>query len=86
MSSNKRVVLGDMSAIRASGLEFFQNNYFWPVSDLEFNEFSKDFHTKYVNLILDIDNNDLFNIALIEISFVEKLVQILHFPYFPING
>lgn len=81
MSSNKRVVLGDMSAIKARGLEFFQNNYFWPVSDSEFNEFSKNFHNKYVNLILDIDNNDLFNIALIELSFIEKLVQILHFNY-----
>ncbi|MDC1536834.1 hypothetical protein N8516_06685 [Candidatus Thioglobus sp.] len=81
MSSNRRVILGDMSAIRASGIDFFEDNYFWPVSDNEFNEFSKNFHKKYVNLLLDITNDDLFNIALIEMSFIEKLVQILHFNY-----
>jgi len=76
-----RKILCDMSSIKENGIESFCENYYWPVSNKEFKIFSEFIHNTYVDLILDIKDDSLFDIALIELSFVHNLLQIFHYNY-----
>ena len=76
-----RKFLCDISAIKKSGFESFYQNYYWPVSNKEFEIFSKFIHNTYVDLIIDIKDDSLYDIALIELSFVHSLLQIFHYNY-----
>jgi hypothetical protein len=70
-----------MSAIKENGFESFCQNYYWPVPNKEFNIFSEFIHNTYVDLILGIEDDSLFDIAHIELSFVANLLQIFHYNY-----
>ncbi len=80
MHKNK-FIFGDASAIRKYGVQEFEDNYFWPVSDSDFDKFSRYMHNTYVELISDIKDDNLYDIALVELSFVHQLIQIFHYNY-----
>ena len=74
-------ILGDVSAIKEKGIESLLDNYYWPVSDSEFREFVKYTHYEYLKIVHSIDDDDIRNIAIVELSFIAKLQQILHYNY-----
>ena len=41
MKNIDNVILGDMSIVRDKGVSYLNKNYFWPVSEDEFLDFSK---------------------------------------------
>ena len=67
-----------MSYIREHGIHVLDNGYFWPVSEDEFHDFSQYIFKEYQNLILSTNDQKLINIALVETSFLNLLVQIFH--------
>jgi hypothetical protein len=75
------IILGDMSAVRDKGAEYLSNNYNWPVSTQEFIEFDSEINECYVKLLTDLDDSPMYDIALVELSFVSHLVQIFHYNY-----
>ena len=81
MNIKSRVIFGDMSTVREYGIESLEENYFWPVSGVEFEDFIKCMHNTYVELTLKIEDEHLYDIALIELSFVANLMQIFHYNY-----
>jgi len=70
-----------MSVIRGSGLESFVDNYFWPVSDNDFHDFIELINREYVDLSLRMENDFMFDIAMIELSFFSQLENIFHYNY-----
>jgi|SaaInlStandDraft_7_1057024.scaffolds.fasta_scaffold25979_2 hypothetical protein len=74
-------ILGDMSVIRGNGIKLLQDNYYWPVPDKEFTLFSEYMHDSYIELIRGITDEKLFNIAVVELTFISNLVQIFHYNY-----
>jgi hypothetical protein len=80
-TSKNKFILGDMSAVRSNGVKLLQDNYYWPVSDKEFSLFTEYIYHSYIELIGDITDERLFNIAVVELNFINNLVQILHYNY-----
>jgi hypothetical protein len=74
-------IYGDMSAIRANLADYLRQGYFWPVSEKEFEDFSKFMHDEYINLAKKEKNPELRDIAKVEFSFVKQLLQIFHYNY-----
>jgi len=80
-NSSNYVIFADMSVIRGSGLESFVDNYFWPVSDNDFHDFIELINREYVDLSLRMENDFMFDIAMIELSFFSQLENIFHYNY-----
>jgi hypothetical protein len=74
-------IFGDMSAIRNNLTDYLNDDYFWPVSEHEFEDFSKFMHVEYINITKKENNSELSDIAIVEFSFVKQLLQILHYNY-----
>ena len=70
-----------MSTIKENDIASFCQNYDWPVSYVEFNRFSEFIHNKYIDLALDIVDDNLFDIVIVELSFIHHLIQVLHYNY-----
>ena len=51
MNNNKKI-LGDISAIKQKGLDFYNKNYFWPIDDDTYNKFINSIHDKYIDLLI----------------------------------
>ena len=69
MSNNKKI-LADISAIKQKGLNFYNENYFWPVDDKTYNKFINSIHNKYLDLLVKNKNEVIYDIMLIDYSFV----------------
>jgi len=81
MKNIDNVILGDMSIVRDKGVSYLNKNYFWPVSEDEFLDFSKFMHDEYINVSKQTSNSELNDIATVEFSFVKQLLQIFHYNY-----
>ena len=68
-NSGKSTIFLDMTSIRDIGLKNFVNNYFWPVSDNDFHGFVEFINKEYIRLTLRMENDLMFDIAMIELSF-----------------
>ena len=77
----KKIILGDISVINEKGADYLLDNYYWPVSDDEFKDFIRYTHDEYLKIVNSLENRDLYNIAIVELSFIAKLQQILHYNY-----
>ena len=85
ISNKNNFILGDVFAIKEKGVEDLSNNYYWPVSDKKFKDFVKFTHYEYKKILNLIENDDIRNIAIVELSFVAKLQQLLHYNYLKIT-
>jgi len=56
-------------------------NYFWPVSESTFSEFSEFMHNSYIEIVKNNEDVEVNNIAVVEFSFIARLLQILHYNY-----
>ena len=81
MNNIDNLILGDMSAVRSKGVSYLNQNYFWPVSESEFIDFSRFMHDEYINIAKKSNNSELNDIATVEFSFVKQLLQIFHYNY-----
>jgi len=81
MSLNSKVIIGDIEIIRNKGISYFQDNYFWPVSENEYKDFVTSTTEAYISLLLDCKNNKVFDIMLQELQFVDAVQKILHYNY-----
>jgi len=81
MNTNNNFIMGDVSAIKTKGIRYLLSDYFWPVSDNDFKNFIKHMHYEYLDIVNSIDDEDVRNIAIVEISFIAKLQQIFHYNY-----
>jgi len=78
----KSKIIGDVQELNNIGADdYLSDNYDWPVSDKEFKDFVKYTHYEYLKIINSINDKDLYNIAIVELSFIAKLQQILHCNY-----
>ena len=57
--TESKVLLGDMSAIREYGVDFLNDNYFWPVSESDFRNFSKFMYENYIEIIRNAEDDKL---------------------------
>ena len=80
-NSDISAIFTDISAVRDVGLESFIDNYFWPVSDNDFHDFIEFINEEYVKLALKLENDLMFDIAMIETSFFSQLENIFHYNY-----
>ena len=71
-------IIYDMSYIRDKGLHVLDDNYFWPVDENKFQNFSKNLYTIYEDLLLASNDDRLISVGFVEISFINLLLQILH--------
>lgn len=79
MNNNKKI-LGDISAIKQKGLDFYNKNYFWPIDDDTYNKFINSIHDKYIDLLIKNKNEVIYDIMLIDYSFlVVHLEGIFHY-------
>jgi hypothetical protein len=77
----QNTILGDMTAIRNFGMQYYQSHYFWPVPDDEYQEFVHFMHRVYIRLIIDLSDN-AFDIALIEYKLVSEMFEgVFHYNY-----
>ena len=81
MSHTNSIIIGDMSSVRDKGVSYLHENYFWPVSESRFSEFSEFMHNEYIDIVRNNSNLEINNIAVVEFSFIAKLLQILHYNY-----
>jgi hypothetical protein len=79
-AKQQNTILGDMTAIRNFGMEYYQSHYFWPVPDKEHQDFVRYMHSTYVDLIMDLSNN-AFDLALIEYKLIAEFEGIFHYQY-----
>ncbi len=76
------LILADVSAIREKGLAFYQENYFWPVPDDEHRKFVQLMHDTFVDLILSLEDENAFDIALIDYPFIVTILEgTFHYNY-----
>ena len=80
-NSDISAIFTDISAVKDVGLESFIDNYFWPVSDNDFHDFIEFINEEYVKLALKLENDLMFDIAMIETSFFSQLENIFHYNY-----
>jgi len=74
-------VLPDISAVKKAGINYYKDNYFWPVPEDEYHEFIEFMHSEYVKLIINLDDK-VYDIALVEYTFiVSELTGIFHYNY-----
>ena len=75
-------ILPDVSAVKKAGIDYYNNNYFWPVPEDEYHEFIEFMYSTYVELISKLDNDKVYDIALVEYTFlVSELTGIFHYNY-----
>jgi hypothetical protein len=80
-NSDISAIFTDISAVKDVGLESFIDNYFWPVSDNDFHDFIEFINEEYAKLALKLENDLMFDIAMIETSFFSQLENIFHYNY-----
>ena len=79
---NQKSIYCDIASIKKVGLDIYLKNYFWPVGEEEYRKFLNKIYSIYFDLVFNIKDKKLLNIALIESSFIQNyLEQILHFNY-----
>ena len=78
---NKKVIVCDIDIVRKKGISYFQDNYFWPVSEHEYKDFVNFSTETYNSLLLDCKDNKVFDIMLQEYQFVDTIQKILHYNY-----
>jgi len=76
----KKYIFADSLAIKKEGTGLLKNSEKWPVSEEEFQEFSKYIYSQYEKIMLELDDN-LFDMALIDYKFPTTLLQIFHYNY-----
>ena len=81
MLTRDKFICADLESIRKHGPDFFIRNSKWPVTEIEFQAFSKLLSETFLSTILSVENDFIFNIAQIELSHVNQLINIFHFNY-----
>ena len=72
----------DTASIKEVGMQYYLENYFWPVNQGDFENILKYMYSSYNSIALKIKNEELFNLAIIESTLLfNQLETILHFNY-----
>jgi hypothetical protein len=75
-------ILPDISAIKDAGIDYYRQNYFWPVPEDEYHKFVDFICSTYVKLVSKLDNDEVYDIALVEYTFiVSELIGVFHYNY-----
>ena len=75
-------VFCDTASIKEVGIQYYLENYFWPVNQEDFENILKYMYSSYNSIALKIKNEELFNLAIIESTLLfNQLETILHFNY-----
>jgi hypothetical protein len=75
-------ILPDISAVKEAGIDYYRDNYFWPVSEDDYHNFIEFMFDTYVDLISKLDNDRVYDIALVEYTFiVSQLTGVFHYNY-----
>jgi hypothetical protein len=75
-----KFLYADIASVKTKGLKHLKYSEKWPVSEDEFQEFSKYMYQQYEQLMFTLDDN-IFDLALIEYKFQTSLLQIFHYNY-----
>ncbi|MBT5399646.1 hypothetical protein HOL24_03785, partial [bacterium] len=78
---NYKFLATDLELAREKGFEYFKKSENWPVKEDEFREFSSFVRNLYSKVINDISDADVFDVALIEMVFVNHIIGIFHYNY-----
>jgi len=78
MTQNQNIY-GDMGAIKNHGLQSYLKNYFWPISELEYQNIVTAMHDNYISIIDGIEDPFLYDLSLVELGFISELQIIFHY-------
>jgi hypothetical protein len=81
MNDRKSEIFGDMSAIRLKGVEKFQSEYYWPISEEKYHRFVSSLHEDYSEIVSNIKDDCVFDMATVELSFVRQLQNICQYNF-----
>ena len=77
--TNKKYIYGDIGAIKKHGLQSYINNYFWPVSELEYQNIANKMHEQYVHILDGVRDPFLYDVVLVELTFIAEIQIIYHY-------
>ena len=78
MVKNK-CIYADIGAIRKEGFQQYLKNYFWPISEKQYQNKINSLHEKYINLTVKTKDPLLRNLLQIDIALVSELQHIYHY-------
>ena len=78
MTKNK-IIYGDIGAIKTHGLQSYLDNYFWPISESEYQNIVTLMHKNYVHILDDIKDPFLYELGLVELTYISELQIIYHY-------
>ena len=76
----KKTLVLDVASIKNLSASFFLNTEKWPVSEKLFWKLANFLYEKYIDQVKLLKGKD-YNIAVIELSFINLLINILHYNY-----
>ena len=77
--NNKKNIYGDIGAIKKHGLQSYLNNYFWPVSEIEYQNKVNTMQEKYIHILDSIKDPFLYELILVELTFISEIQIIYHY-------
>ena len=78
--ARKRIIYLDLGAINKDGKKNFLNSESWPVKEKYFWKFIDFIFENYYNSLKKLNGRD-FHIGVIEVAFLNNLIQVLHINY-----
>jgi len=80
MMQGDKFLAVDLKDTREKGFEYFIKSEAWPVGEEEFHKFHNDTMDLYNNIVSNVDD-EFFDIALVETTFVSNIIDICHYNY-----
>jgi hypothetical protein len=78
---NRKFLAADLEVLRNKGFEYFKKSETWPVKEEEFHKFYDLVRGLYSRIINGVSDTIFYDIALVEITFVNQLINIFHYNY-----
>ena len=79
VNSHKSIIL-DTGIVKKKGKKYFLNSRDWPVSEDQFRGFVNLIFNEYIKN-LKLQKGALYSLSLIEIRFINRLINIFHYNY-----
>ena len=77
--NNKKNIYGDIGAIKKHGLQSYLNDYFWPISEIEYQNKVNTMQEKYIHILDSIKDPFLYELILVELTFISEIQIIYHY-------
>jgi len=79
--NQSKFILGDIGAIKKHGFESYISHYFWPIPESKYQNSAYKMQDEYINIIENVKNPFLYEVALVELTFIAELQHIYHYQF-----